>query len=90
MRRTLAVLVTAAAFLVPASAASADVVDDVPDQSNASCSNGKGGNLDRTGAVYNLKGNVERAKDKCGVGVVKVPNLGQGFGSDGEPPRNAT
>ncbi len=49
MRRTLAVLVTTAAFLVPAAAASAD-------QTNASCNNGKGGNYSLTGHTNNGKG----------------------------------
>ena len=46
MRRTLAVLVTTAALLVPATAASA------ASTSNASCNNGKGGN----GATWNGHG----------------------------------
>ena len=50
MRRTLAVLVTTAALLVPASAASA------ASTSNASCNNGKGGN----GAEWNRQGSSGR------------------------------
>lgn len=61
MRRTLAVLVTAGAFLVPAGAASAQVVETP--HTNASCSNGEGGNYDRhlTTHSYNELGNVGRA-----------------------------
>ena len=50
MRRTLAVLVTTAALLVPATAASA--------APNASCNNDKGGNYERTGQAYNGKGHA--------------------------------
>ncbi len=46
MRRTLAVLVTAAALLVPASVASANH-DGV--HTNASCNSKNGGNYDKTG-----------------------------------------
>lgn len=56
MRRTLTVAALAAAMLVPAAAASADP------GSNASCSNGKGGN---SKGVYNGKGNTVKA-EKCG------------------------
>ena len=52
MRRTLTVAALAAAMLVPAAAASADT------GSNASCSNGKGGNAH---GVYNGLGNVDKA-----------------------------
>ncbi len=45
MRRTLAVLVTTAALLVPATAASAD---HRADRTNASCNSKNGGNYDRT------------------------------------------
>ena len=63
MRRTLAVLVTTAAFLVPAGAASADTT-----HANASCNNGKGGNYEWTGHVDNGKGNGKgRAAGVCTV-----------------------
>ncbi len=45
MRRTLAVLVTTAALLVPATAASAHHGED---RTNASCNSANGGNYDRT------------------------------------------
>ena len=57
MRRTLAVLVTAGAFLVPAGAASAADTHE-----NASCSNGRGGNYGHVdGHTYNGLGNTTRA-----------------------------
>ena len=56
MRRTLTVAALAAAMLVPAAAASADT------GSNASCSNGKGGN---SHGVYSGHGNVEKAAGFC-------------------------
>lgn len=63
MRRTLAVLVTAGAFLVPAGAASAEeVVAPTPTHLNASCSNGQGGNYGhQTTHGYNKLGNTARA-----------------------------
>lgn len=64
MRRTLTVLVAAAAFLVPAGAASAG--QGVP---NASCNNGKGGNYSWTGHTDSGKGS---GKYSC-VPVVKGP-----------------
>ncbi len=59
MRRTLAVLVATTAFLVPASAASADNGQHDSGRANASCSNDKGGN----GARYNHLGNQGKARD---------------------------
>jgi len=61
MRRTLTVAALAAAMLVPAAAASADPGSSVG--SNASCSNGKGGNAH---GVYSGHGNTGKAADKCG------------------------
>ena len=65
MRRTLTVLVTAAAFLVPAGAASAAEVAEVPAGTNASCNNGKGGNYDRTLSSYNGKGKLAHVELPC-------------------------
>ena len=62
MRRTLTVLVASAALLVPASAASAaQPIDGVKVKTNASCSNGKGGNGNYDPLSYNGAGNVLKA-----------------------------
>ena len=68
MRRTLTVLVTTAAFLLPAAAASAAEVTAPAGATNASCSNGKGGNVAQTGAEYSGKGNTARAALACVAG----------------------
>ena len=70
MRRTLTVAALAAAMLVPASAASADP------GSNASCSNGKGGN---SHGEYNGLGNAGKAQS-C------LPTFGDGGASPVDVP----
>lgn len=72
MRRTLIVLVATAACLVPAAAASAAPAGG---HSNASCSNGKGGNLERQAPKfsYNGLGNVSKAAALCGAKPVVTP-----------------
>lgn len=70
MRRTLTVLVTAAALLVPATAASAAPPEG---RTNASCNNGKGGN----GAEWNGHGKIS----DCGV-VRETPPKDEEGGGD--------
>jgi hypothetical protein len=75
MRRTLAVLVTAGVFLVPAGAASAEeVVAPTPDpvHLNASCNNMKSGNYLWTDHEYNGRGRVLTAECIAGKRPVKV------------------
>jgi hypothetical protein len=73
MRRTLAVLVTTAALLVPATAASAEPAGGFSD---ASCSSGE----NRTGHTYNGKGNTATASTVEGCGSTS----GGGSGGDDE------
>ena len=68
MRKTLIVLVTGVAFMLPATAASAAEAPG-PSGTNASCSNGKGGNYAWTLAAYNGKGNTARAAGACAGGA---------------------
>jgi hypothetical protein len=68
MRRTLTVMVAAVALLTPASAAVAST-----EHTNASCSNGKGGNYPWTDHLYNHKGNVVRAAETCNPPVDQPP-----------------
>ncbi len=73
MRRTLTVLVTSAALLVPATAASAS---DVRVTQNASCSSGQQRGPD--GSTYNNQGNTARALSPSACGGT--------VGDGGSPP----
>ncbi len=79
MRRTLAVLATTAACLVPAAAALASDA-----HTNASCNNGRGGNYAMTGHEYNGNGNgAKRPEGGCATSVVPPAEVGDAGGADG-------
>lgn len=85
MRRTLAVLITAGAFLVPAGAASAEEAAPAPAHLNASCSNGKGGNYDHQKThAYNTLGNVDRAGSCATAAGEKVTGWDKNHGGSTE------
>ena len=66
MRRTLTVVAVTAAMLIPAGAASATTHE------NASCNNGKGGNLSQTGHGDNGNGNSAGRSACDGTGIPPV------------------